>query len=203
MSRKGVSADEKRKRIQKIFHESGEFFQLKDIEKLGAKRGVVSQSVKDVLMSLVDDGLVTMDKIGTSNYFWSYPSAAIQANQTKLDTLQKQVEQEKETKARLEAEVEKAKESRKETEERESLLKELEELKATHQALQTELATYQDNDPVLHAKKEKAAQVAKEAANRWTENIWEIESYCVNRFHMERSVFKKSFDIPDDFDVLD
>lgn len=36
------------------------------------------QSIKDVLMSLVDDGLVTMDKIGTSNYFWSYPSAAIQ-----------------------------------------------------------------------------------------------------------------------------
>lgn len=29
-------------------------------------------------MSLVDDGLVTMDKIGTSNYFWSYPSAAAQ-----------------------------------------------------------------------------------------------------------------------------
>lgn len=42
----------------------------------------VTQSVKDVLMSLVDDGLVTMDKIGTSNYFWSYPSAAIQSVRT-------------------------------------------------------------------------------------------------------------------------
>jgi hypothetical protein len=38
----------------------------------------VVQAVKDTLQSLVDDGLVNMEKIGTSNYFWSYPSAAIQ-----------------------------------------------------------------------------------------------------------------------------
>ena len=31
-------------------------------------------SVKDVLQSLVDDGLVDTDRIGTSNYFWAFPS---------------------------------------------------------------------------------------------------------------------------------
>lgn len=35
---------------------------------------LVQQSVKDVLQSLVDDGLVTVEKIGTSNYYWSFPS---------------------------------------------------------------------------------------------------------------------------------
>lgn len=34
----------------------------------------MQQSVKDVLQSLVDDGLVTVEKIGTSNYYWSFPS---------------------------------------------------------------------------------------------------------------------------------
>ena len=33
--------------------------------------GIISQSVKDVLQSLVDDNLVDTDKIGTSVYFWS------------------------------------------------------------------------------------------------------------------------------------
>ena len=33
-------------------------------------------SVKDVLQSLVDDALVDTDRIGTSNYFWSFPSKA-------------------------------------------------------------------------------------------------------------------------------
>jgi hypothetical protein len=32
--------------------------------------GIISQSVKDVLQSLVDDNLVDTDKIGTSVYFW-------------------------------------------------------------------------------------------------------------------------------------
>lgn len=33
-------------------------------------------TVKDVLMSLVFDGLVDSDKIGTSTYFWAFPSKA-------------------------------------------------------------------------------------------------------------------------------
>jgi hypothetical protein len=41
-------------------------FQLKELEKLGPKKGVISQSVKDVVQSLVDDDLVLKDKIGTS-----------------------------------------------------------------------------------------------------------------------------------------
>lgn len=34
-------------------------------------------SVKEVLQSLVDDSLVDTEKIGTSVYFWSYPSKAM------------------------------------------------------------------------------------------------------------------------------
>jgi hypothetical protein len=30
--------------------------------------------VKEILQQLVDDGLVDAEKIGTSNYFWSFPS---------------------------------------------------------------------------------------------------------------------------------
>ena len=34
-------------------------------------------SVKEVLQSLVDDNLVDSERIGTSNYFWAYPSKAV------------------------------------------------------------------------------------------------------------------------------
>lgn len=40
--------------------------QLKELEKLGPKKGVITQSVKDVVQCLVDDDLVFKDKIGTS-----------------------------------------------------------------------------------------------------------------------------------------
>ena len=43
---------------------------------MGPRKGVISQSVKDVVQSLVDDDMVLREKIGTSIYFWSLPSQA-------------------------------------------------------------------------------------------------------------------------------
>jgi Fe2+ or Zn2+ uptake regulation protein len=72
--RKGVSHDEKRMRMLQIFYEKKEFFTLKEIEKIAPKeKGIVVQSVKDVLQTLADDGLVRSEKIGTSTYFWRFP----------------------------------------------------------------------------------------------------------------------------------
>lgn len=47
--------------------------QLKELEKRGPKKGVIAQSVKDVVQSLVDDDLVLKEKIGTS-VSWCQPA---------------------------------------------------------------------------------------------------------------------------------
>jgi hypothetical protein len=44
---------------------------------MGPKRGVISQSVKDVVQTLVDDDLVLRDKIGTSVSFSSFIVASM------------------------------------------------------------------------------------------------------------------------------
>ena len=49
-------------------------------------------SVKDVLTSLVDDGLVDSDKIGTSVYFWAFPSKATQVRKRKIETSTEKLE---------------------------------------------------------------------------------------------------------------
>jgi hypothetical protein len=50
------------------------FFFSQELEKIAPKeKGITEQSVKDVVQSLVDDGLVDTDKIGTSVYFWAFP----------------------------------------------------------------------------------------------------------------------------------
>ena len=74
MGKKGISWDEKRKRILDIYYEKKEVFNLKEIEKLGVKKGVIIQAVKDVNQSLVDDNLVEFDKIGIGSFFWALPS---------------------------------------------------------------------------------------------------------------------------------
>ena len=50
-----------------------------------------SMSVKDVLQSLVDDGMVDTERIGTSNYFWAYPSKALHSVSDCLKPLQNKV----------------------------------------------------------------------------------------------------------------
>lgn len=48
-------------------------------------------SVKDVLQSLVDDNMVDTERVGTSNYYWAFPSKALNARKHRLEELERQV----------------------------------------------------------------------------------------------------------------
>ena len=45
-------------------------------------------------------------------------------------------------------------------------------------------------------------KVAKEAANRWTDNVYAVKTWCKNKFNMEENALNKNFGIPEDFDYL-
>ncbi|KAJ3182726.1 Meiotic nuclear division protein 1 [Geranomyces variabilis] len=133
--RKGLSWEEKRERMQEFFFETKDFWLLKDIEKTVPKtKGIVAQSVKEVLDSLVSDNIVTVEKIGTSNYYWSFPSSAVQASKRKLTELE-------EDHAKL-------------TEERNRLLEQLAAAEAINRERRAELARFKDCDPTLIAAKD-------------------------------------------------
>jgi hypothetical protein len=61
-----LSAEDKRQAMLGIFRETKEVFNLKELEKLGTKEGVVTQTIKDVVQGLRDDSLIDSDKIGRS-----------------------------------------------------------------------------------------------------------------------------------------
>ena len=89
-----------------IFYERKEIFQLKELEKLGPKeKGVTAQSVKDIVQSLVDDGKVDTDKIGTSVYFWAFPSKAMNQCKQKLEHPEQHSAALKKTRLSVEAEL--------------------------------------------------------------------------------------------------
>ena len=94
MSKKrGLSAEEKRERMLELFHEKKDFFLLKEVEKIAFKeKSILSQSVKDVLQSLVDDDLINSEKIGTSVYFWAFPSNALVTKKKKIEDVSNKVD---------------------------------------------------------------------------------------------------------------
>ncbi|GLD72507.1 meiotic nuclear division protein 1 homolog isoform X1, partial [Lates japonicus] len=104
-------------------------------------------TVKEVLQSLVDDNMVDCERVGTSNYYWAFPSKALNARNHKLEELKKQISEAKQRKASLQKAVEKAKVGRQDTKERSSLLQELQALREERTRLQAELEKYRECDP--------------------------------------------------------
>ncbi|KAJ2895275.1 Meiotic nuclear division protein 1, partial [Coemansia aciculifera] len=159
-----------------------------------------AQSVKDVVQSLVDDGMCHCEKIGTSNYFWAFPSEAAIKRQNQLKALEKDIEQLEAKQRELSDSIEKAQLGREQTDERSSLNEELAEIEAQWNAQQTELQTFKECDPVLMKQKRAESVVARDAANRWTDNVFIIQSWVCEKFNMDASDFAKHFGIPADMD---
>ncbi|KAI9307083.1 meiotic nuclear division protein 1, partial [Cunninghamella echinulata] len=185
-SSKGVSFEEKRNRLLAVFHESCEVYQLKELEKIGPKKGITSQSVKDVVQSLVDDNLIVTDKIGVSNYYWSFPSEAIRS----VSSINRQS-----IIGQLTNDINKESKGRDPSNKRTELLNQLKEVIDKQKKLSAELKQRHNST--------KSAKVAKDAANRWTDNIWAIQSYCTNHLSMDKQNFNQAFNITDEFDYID
>ncbi|KAK4483649.1 hypothetical protein RD792_010850 [Penstemon davidsonii] len=189
-----------------IFYESQDFFLLKELEKSGPKKGVISQSVKDVIQSLVDDDLVFKDKIGTSVYFWSLPSCA--GNQ--LRNIQKKLDSDLQSCKKRYVEVidqcNALKKGREESDEREEALAELKAIEHKYNELKAEMGQYADNDPATIEAMKEAIEVAHASANRWTDNIFTLRQWCSNNFPQAKEQLDHLYNevgITDDFDYLE
>ncbi|RKO99862.1 hypothetical protein CXG81DRAFT_13927, partial [Caulochytrium protostelioides] len=192
--KKGLSFDEKRTRMLELFHETEDFWQLKDIEKMAPKqKGITPQSVKEVLDSLVSDSLVICEKIGTSNYFWSFPSEAqALVNHSDLS----------EQKQTLEQSLEEAKAGKEDSNDRTQVNEAVKELEATVKALTSQMERYKDRDPAYLDSQRKDVDVAIAAANRWTDNIFTVRKYVQKSFNIDGASFDQQFGIKDDFDYI-
>lgn len=169
MAPRGLSADEKKVKMLEIFHETADFYTMKELEKLGPKlKGVVSQTVKDIVQELVDDNLVCFDKIGTGNYYWSFPSAAGAQKQAALDKAQRELEGVNAKIVETEEAIKEAQKGREDTADRRKLLSTHQTLVDAGAAMRKELEAFRNADPAKYERKRKAVQVCKDAALRWT-----------------------------------
>ncbi|TYZ63038.1 hypothetical protein PybrP1_004032 [[Pythium] brassicae (nom. inval.)] len=201
--RKGVSLEEKRARILHIYHDSKDVFNLKEVEKIGAKAGVVLQTIKDVNQALVDDGLVDCDKIGSGNYFWSFPSKLSQARKRKLGELEQRKAAAQDKLAKVRQSIDEQKSKRTESDDRAAKLQRLAELQASVKDLKAKVQHLADNDPEILAQLERSVQVAKIGADRWTDNVFTMRSWVAQKRGCASSEVDKWLGIKDDFDYIE
>ncbi|CAH8856810.1 unnamed protein product [Trichobilharzia szidati] len=159
-------------------------------------------SVKDVLMSLVHDGLVDTEKIGTSVYFWSFPSKAAQKLKISIEKLKENIETTRNQLSKTMKALDEASSKREDTEERRQVINELVEKKGLLESLSVELQDLRRYDPDRLQELKQQQLTALDAANRWTDNIFVIKSWLNNKFSIDEATFCRQFEIPENFDYL-
>lgn len=215
--------------------------------------------------SLVDDGLVDKEKLGGSNYYWSFPAkqdrltqlqhekvlAAIRSLQTVLDETTVALQDAKRgreeeddaiptsttttsttnditTTENIGVEVDTNPphpraddddddddgtdgEARRVTNKiqlttartmggRAAKLQRLDEIAKERAVAGTELAALQENDPQAIADLEKELQLVTQAAHRWTDNIFNCQSYLTKKRNMDKKEAAKILGITSAFD---
>jgi len=201
--KKGLSLEEKRSKMLDIFHETKDVFLLKELEKVAPKmKGITSMSVKEVVTSLVDDGMVESEKIGTSVYFWAFPSKATQARRNKLESAMVKCNQLKKKLSDLETGILGKSCGREETDERKEVLEELSKEMEKRERMLNRLKDFAENDPAVLEQLVRETQEGVEATNRWTDNICSIRDWVKKKFSVDNQTFNKQFGIPEDLDYV-
>lgn len=159
---------------------------------------------------MVDDGLVDKEKIGGSNYFWSFPAKQDRQNQIKHQETLELIEKLRQEITQKEFQLHEAKRGREdstttttgseEQESRSDKLLRLSQLRQKRQEMTMELEKLQENDPAKLEDLEKELKLVTEAAHRWTDNIFNCQSYLVKKRGMDKKEANKILQITSAFD---
>lgn len=173
----------------------------KEITLLSTKAGVNANTIPDINQALVDDALVDKAKIGGSNYFWSFPEKKDRKMQIAHEETLKAIAEAQEQAVRAASELADAKRGREdEGGERPRKLARIAELARETEAAQKELDKLKENDPRALADLRRELKLCQDAANRWTDNIFEAQSFLVKKKGMGRKEANKFLRISDAFD---
>mmetsp|Transcript_13594 Transcript_13594/g.22517 ORF Transcript_13594/g.22517 Transcript_13594/m.22517 type:complete len:216 (-) Transcript_13594:293-940(-) len=203
---KRMSKEEKCKAILDIYHKTKQVYTEKEILTIAAKAGVNANTVADMNDSLVDDALVEKDKIGGSNYFWSFPAKKDRLLQLNHDQTVREIAVLQQQTATASSELADAKRGREDDgttegeQSRPAKLARLAALSKERTALEEELESLQENDPHALADLQKELQLVQNAANRWTDNLFNAKSYLVKKRGMDKKEACKILGITANFD---
>lgn len=185
MGKKGVSAAEKRQKMTDMFQAECSVFTKKEIEKLAPKTGIVSGAVEQVLKELMSDDIVHEAKLSGTLFYWSFPGEAAMKKRAELAQLTAEISRLQQKAASLKDEAEQLRKAAGQSASAAADLKEQEGLLASIQKTEGETRADIEREKKaasqnMHARK-KDIGTLKDAANRWTDNLFMLKSTCVER----------------------
>lgn len=198
--RRGVSKAEKRSRLTTLLWDSKAPWTLKELEKHSKKLGINSMVVKDIMQELVDDNLVCLEKIGSANYYWSFPSEAYR----KAEGLRARLTTDKETRKRsveeMEGKISELEPGREQTGEYKELMASLQQKRRRIGEVKEELKTLKANDPETLRELTELVEHIKAAVCRHTDNMYSCKSFIVKKAGLSKGEAANMLQMGPNFD---
>mmetsp|Transcript_22194 Transcript_22194/g.66183 ORF Transcript_22194/g.66183 Transcript_22194/m.66183 type:complete len:207 (-) Transcript_22194:296-916(-) len=203
--RKGLSFDEKKATLVAAMEEEAAFYTLKELESLGKSKGVIPQAVKEVVEGLCADGDVQTDKVGSQVLFWALPSQKIATLSGKRQRLQEEAQKLEKEHETLEAELAAVPEPPPSEQEVAELRAQAARDRKHRDGLQAQVEACRRGGAGQLTELGKQTVVAKEAANRWADNVCVVRSQFLRerRGEVSSKQFNQSFGLPEDFEPLE
>ncbi|EGC36731.1 hypothetical protein DICPUDRAFT_77611 [Dictyostelium purpureum] len=200
--RKGLSPEEKKEKIKEFFHMSPTIYSSKEIEAEASKyTGLTQVQCKETIQSLVEDGIVNSEKMGSSTYYWAFASFEFDQKKDKIVELTEELKNTKEKILNETKNIEKLKGERIDSEKRTKDIEKLQKLKDDNKEFKEELTNYADSELMEQLKKDVKTAIA--AVNRYTDNISSLRQYCDKKFAIRGEDFDKNFGINPDMDYME
>jgi hypothetical protein len=168
---------------------SGTAHTLKDLEKtLPSVGSINSMQVKEYIQSMLDENELTVEKIGASNWYWSFPSIELARRQSVLDSVRGDRDRVLSAVAEMRQRLEEARTSSciENAEERKILILAMADAVAVVHDLRADLDKYSGSDPVELDSMRSKIERAKGEAELFTEQIenmvlWLKSTICIDR----------------------
>lgn len=122
------------------------------------------------------------EKIGISNYYWSFPSEASVKIESELVSIERSIEEVAFKRVEIEGHLKKARIGKEESEARTVMTRELKEIDEAMSVCDRELAKYKENDPEAYKTLCETVKSSTAAANRWLDNMECLLSWCKKQF---------------------
>lgn len=168
------------------FHKTAQAHSIKDLEKtLPQVSSINGMQVKDYLQALSDDNKICVEKIGSGNWYWSFPADEKKAKNATLKKAQEEYDKVSAAVSELQAKTEGAEAARAEDEDmlmesggdRKTLIAKHTDLMKELEQLRTDLTAYSEQDPVELEKKESEAHKVRLDAEKYTDHILAMQGW--------------------------
>lgn len=175
------------------FHSTAVAHNIKDLEKALPSVGSINgMHVKDYLQALSDDNKIRVEKIGSGNWYWSFPSDEKKAKEALLEKAQQEHAKALATVAELEAKIDEAGMARADDQDmlmgsdRKALVAQHAQLTREVDVLRGQMATYSDQDPVEMDKVKQETLQYRNEAESLTDKILSMEAWLKDKVAGDR-----------------